>query len=214
MTTEENTVRFLVAVTLACMLNIPSRVLANTNTTTTVKHVLILNGAGIDSVSLERIREYAEANLYVPVIATNGAPVRGSDLRAIGEALRKVRNDSDTCLVALVTPDKETPLHAVMLTNAMVTVVNVEAMKTDDGVKYVRRLQRQVMRGSAFLFGIGPDPDPHCVMHDYRTLDDLDKMGLNFSPPWGEMFRKAAAARGMEVRPLSRPRPPKAPSAK
>ena len=58
------------------------------------------------------------------------------------------------------------------------------------------------MRGAAFMFGLTSDPDPHCVMHDYVTLDDLDKIGTNFSPPWLDRFIKAAQAKGMTTKPL------------
>lgn len=178
------------------------------------KRIMIVNMAGVEDRVLEQVRGHAETNMYVTVVATNVTSVKGDDLMSIGEGAVRLKTPSDACLIVLASPSRRTTMHALMLTNVMVTVVNADAMHTDVVAKYASRLQRQVIRGTAFLFGIGGDPDPFCVMHDYRTLEDLDKMGMNFSPPWGEMFRKAAAARGLEVRPLFKPRPPKAPPAK
>jgi hypothetical protein len=87
-----------------------------------------------------------------------------------------------------------------MMTDEQVVVVNVAALRSDDPVKLTRRLQRWVLRGPATLFGVGPDMDPHSVMCDYVTVEDLDMMGLNFSPPWMDMVRQAEAKRGLKVR--------------
>lgn len=178
-----------------------------------VKRVSILNMANVDSAILERVRGFAEKNLYVPVTVTNSALSSEADLVAAGESAARMRTSLDACLVVLVLPTKKSDLHALILTNLMVTVVNIGAIKSDDPERFVKRVEQQVMRGVAFLFGIGPDPDPHCVMHDYHTLDELDNIGLNFSPPWGDMFRKAAAQRGLPVRPLFPHRPKRAPAA-
>ena len=104
-------------------------------------------------------------------------------------------------------PSEVSAQHYVIMTNEQVAVINVPAVVSTNSAVNTRRLQRLTMRAAASLFGIGSDPDPFCVMRDYRTLDDLDKMGTNFSPPWGDKFRKAAAARGLDVRPLFTPRP-------
>jgi len=98
-------------------------------------------------------------------------------------------------------------MHYFARTNEQVAVINIPAVASTNTLIFTHRLQRLSLRSAAFLFGIGPDPDPFCVMHDYRTLEDLDHMGANFSPPWGAKFREAAKARGLTVRPLFPPRP-------
>lgn len=110
-------------------------------------------------------------------------------------------------MIVLVAPPEGVPVHATVMTNEQVAVINVTGLASTNEVAFTRRLQRWTLRGAAFVMGVGPDPDPFCVMHDYTTLQDLDRMGLNFSPPWGDQFRKAAAARGLSVRPLFTPRP-------
>jgi len=57
------------------------------------------------------------------------------------------------------------------------------------------------MRAAAFLFEMPPTPDPFCVTRDYRSLEDLDRMGRNYSPPWQGRFAKEAASRGLEPLP-------------
>jgi len=164
--------------------------------------VMIVNAAGVDDTTLEAVRSHAERELFVPVAAEKVAVTKGEDLKVIGKKLADKKTEQDACLVVLANVMSETNVHSKIMTNEQVVVINVAALLSDDPVKFTRRLQRWVLRGAALLFGVGPDIDPHCVMHDYITLDELDKMGLNFSPPWMDMFRDAAEKRGLTVRPF------------
>ncbi len=162
------------------------------------KRVLIVNGAGVDKAVLEAVREHAERELFVPVATETTAEVKRGDLRSIGHTLAGKQTTNDVCVVALANGTAD--LHAVILTNEMVAVVNVAALKSEDTERFTRRLKRWVLRGVAILFEIGPDIDPHSVMCDYVTLEDLDMLGLNFSPPWMDLVRGAAEKRGLKVR--------------
>jgi predicted Zn-dependent protease len=77
-----------------------------------------------------------------------------------------------------------------------VAIINTQPLYTDDAEKFARRLERQVMRAAAFSFGLTPTPDPFCVTRDYSSLEDLDSMGRNFSPPWQGRFAEEATKRG------------------
>jgi len=55
------------------------------------------------------------------------------------------------------------------------------------------------MRAAAFVFELPPTPDPFSVTRDYRSLEDLDRMGRNFSPPWQGRFADEAAKRGLRL---------------
>lgn len=169
--------------------------------------VAIINAAGVDAGTLEALRSYAERELFVPVDARDDTAIKGNSLQEIGKSAAARKQANDVCMVVLVNSVADERLHAKIMTNEQVAVVNVAALRSEDPVKSMRRLQRWTLRGTAFLFGIGPDFDPHCVMHDYVTLEELDKLGLNFSPPWMEMVRKAAGMRGLDVRPLVMPLP-------
>lgn len=165
-------------------------------------HVLIVNASGVDPLLVESIRDYAQKEIRIPVAMTNVAPFIGREMLALGAEAARLKTSKDVCIIALATAKNDELMHAKVMTNAQVVVVNVSALKVDDKAQFERRLKRWTLRGVAFLFGIGADPDPHCVMHDYRTLEELDKLGMNFSPPWGEKVRKAAIERGLEVRPM------------
>lgn len=197
-------------------------VMLNLNASIGQQSISIINGVNLDSNTMESVRAFAEKELYVPVVSVNVASLQGGDLNAIGKQAAKIKKASDACVIVLGDPGKASDTHLVIMTNEQVAVINVPAISTTNSVAYTRRLQRLTMRAAASLFGIGADPDPYCVMHDYKTLADLDRMGTNFSPPWGANYRKAAADRGLTVRPMfqrqkqesSRPTPPPAPSAK
>jgi hypothetical protein len=168
--------------------------------------VTIINAAGIAPTTVEDIRAYAEKELYVPVKLSNSLSLNGQNLNEIGAHAEKQKKTSDKCLIVLGKPSELITTHLAIMTNEQVAIINVPALASENLIVFTRRLQRLTMRAAASLFGIDSDPDPFCVMHDYKTLSDLDRMGMNFSPPWGEKFRQAAKVRGMTVRPLYTPR--------
>jgi hypothetical protein len=167
------------------------------------KKVIALGNFGaLSSNQVEQLRASAETELYVPIRTFTAPRLTGTNLYDMGRDLAKVKQPGDVCLIALISPEFVSPMHLVLLTNVQVAVVNVKALQIVDEQKFIKRIHRQIMRGAAFSLGIPPDMDPHSVMLDYTTLDELDQMGLNFSPPWMDKFREAAAKIGMEVRPL------------
>ncbi len=164
--------------------------------------ITIINSAGLYSAELESVRTYMEKELYVTVTSTNMLSLTGGNLQEIGKLAAKTKKPTDACLIVFGNPSKNSAMHYEIMTKEQIAVINVEAVISTNPEVTTRRLQRISMRAAASLFGIGSDPDPFCVMHDYKTLNDLDNMGTNFSPPWGEKFRQAAKARGLTVRPL------------
>jgi hypothetical protein len=169
--------------------------------------VTIVNCAGLDFTNMETVRAHAERELYITVISTNVLSQRGKDLQDIGMIAAKTKKNNKDYLIVLGMPSEISAIQYAIMTNEQVAIINVPAVTSTNAAVTTRRLQRLTMRAAASLFGIGSDPDPFCVMHDYRTLNDLDRMGMNFSPPWGDKFRQAAKARGLTVRPLFTPRP-------
>jgi hypothetical protein len=169
--------------------------------------IIIVNAAGLSDQLVAAIRCHAERELCVPVVACKIETLRDGDLKSIGRKAVTLKATNDVCLIVLAERGEDALVHAVIMTNEATVVINVAALNSVNEVIFIRRLQRWTLRGAAFLMGIGPDPDIHCVMHDYVTLQDLDKMGLNFSPPWGDRFKQAASLRGLVVRPQHRSHP-------
>lgn len=167
------------------------------------KSVAIGNFCGLDTVLIEQLRHHAESQLHVPVRSFDKEDTGIKEITKDGPSLAKYKNENDVCLIALVSSARDSQLHAYYLTNANLAIVNVSALRSDDPMRQLHRLQKQVMRGAGVMFGLKSDPDPHCVMHDYVTLADLDNIGTNFSPPWLDMFLDAARRRGLTVQPLT-----------
>jgi len=168
----------------------------------------IFNTAGLDASTLELVRAHAEKELCIPVVSTNAAIPNPQSLNEIGKQARKTLNLKDSCLIVLGIPTTSSVQHYEIMPGEQTAIINVRALSSTNSVKYLQRLQRLTLRTTAIIFGVGMDLDPHCVMHEYKTLDDLDLLGINFSPPWGAKFRQAAKAHGLQVRPqFQGPRP-------
>lgn len=166
------------------------------------KFVTIVNVGSLDTRLLESIRSHVEHELAVDVKVREMAPLKGGDLKEIGKKIAITKTTNEVCLIAFVTFPSNTAIHAAVMTNEQVAVINTLALSSVDTQKYVRRLQRWGIRGVAFLLGTGSDIDPHSVMFDYMTLDDLDNIGMNLSPPWANKYINAAKVRGLKVGPL------------
>ena len=161
------------------------------------KAIAIVNAAAVDAPLLERIRSFAERELHVPVRAAECPRLAGKEsFQALERAARRVKTDVDVILIVLAGLNGDEQ-HLSVFTESGIALINTQPLYTDDEEIFARRLERQVMRAAAFAFGLPPTPDPFCVTRDYRSLEDLDRMGRNYSPPWQGRFADEAARRGL-----------------
>ncbi|MCC7299954.1 MAG: hypothetical protein IT583_02615 [Verrucomicrobia bacterium] len=161
------------------------------------KAITIVNAAAVDAPLLESLRAFAERELHVPVrTVENPKLAGGKNFQALEKAVLHVKTDADVTLIILAGFNDE-PRHLAVFPEKGFAVVNTLPLYTADSEKFARRLERQIMRAAAFSFSLPPTPDPFCVTRDYRSLDDLDSMGRNFSPPWQVRYAEEALKRGL-----------------
>lgn len=163
------------------------------------KRILIVNAAAVDGELLERTRAFAELELHVPVRAVQNAKLAGkADFEALAAAAERVKSPADVVFIVLAGLNGESR-HLAVYPEKGIAVINAQPLYTDDPERFSRRIERQVMRAAAFTLSLPPTPDPFCVTRDYRSLEDLDSMGRNFSPPWQGRFAEEAALRGLSA---------------
>ena len=171
------------------------------------RRILLVNSCSLSKAVVESVKSGAERTMRVPICVTNITAKHTQGLKSIAMEASAYKGADDVCAIVLASPDKAESSHVVALTNSQVVVINVRALSTNDAVCLERRLEKSVIRSVAITLGISSDPDPYCVMHDYKTVEDLDKLGLNFSPPWSEAFSRAAITHGMVISPIIRKLP-------
>ncbi|MDH3346170.1 MAG: hypothetical protein OEL75_03200 [Kiritimatiellaceae bacterium] len=171
----------------------------------------LVNAGAVESEMLERIRAYAQSQLRVPVRAIEDQSLAGQvDFQALEKSAGNVKSDADVTFIVLTGINKESePLK--VFEESGVAIVNVKPLYIDDSEKFGLRVERMVMRAAAFSFGLPPTPDPYCVTRNYNSLEDLDRMGRNYSPPWQARYAEEAAARGLVAPKIDVPDFPKAP---
>ncbi len=163
----------------------------------TEKTVTIVNAAAVDVETLESFRQFAEKELHVPVRAIEKPKLATKkDLQALQKSAMRMKHENDVSYIVLAGFEGEKTL--TVNTNCALAIVNIQPLWIDDSETFRKRIQRMVMRAAAFTFGLPPTPDPFCVTRDYRSLEDLDRMGNNFSPPWQGRFADEAAKRGLQ----------------
>ena len=160
------------------------------------KTITIVNAAAVDAQLLERLRAFAEKELHVPVRTMDKPKLAGrKDFQALEKSARRIKTDADAVLIVLAGLNNE-QRHLAVYSQSGLALVNAQVLYTDAAEIFARRMERQVMRAAAFSFGLAPTPDPFCVTRDYSSLEDLDSMGRNFSPPWQGRFAEEAVKRG------------------
>lgn len=158
-----------------------------------------------DTAMVETVRAFVEEQTR---LATRAAPERAlveGSLDVKGEAVADTLGDDDLMAIVVVTPEAGVSNHAVVLPRRRVAVINASAMKPDDDSPetWRRRLDRQAMRGVAFLLGVKPCPYPRCALCDYRSLEELDNIGRNLCPPCQDKLADAAKAHKAKPAPES-----------
>ena len=161
--------------------------------------IAIVNAAGIDAATLEQIRAVAQKELSVTVRSSDSEALKGKTAEEMTTKLIQNRKPGEVCTIAFISAAAFTNVVTGFDTNRQVAIINVKLLLTNDTNVYVHRLQRQVLRSAAFLFGLQPALDPFCVTRNYRSLADLDSMAIAFVPPWKEKFLTAARKRGLEI---------------
>ena len=170
----------------------------------------MVNAANVDSGLLEQVRAFAENQLRVPVRLINLPELAGKEsFQALGKDAAALKSELDAAYIVIAElPGEE---HLKVNPDTGIAIINSKALYTDDVDKFTGRIRRMVMRAAAFSFGLEPTPDPFCVTRDYRSLDDLDRMGNNYSPPWQFRYAQEAEKRGLRkldpvpIRPPVRP---------
>ncbi|MBI9020781.1 MAG: hypothetical protein JEZ10_05955 [Verrucomicrobia bacterium] len=171
------------------------------------KAITLVNAAAVDAELLERVRTFAEKELHVPVRTLEKPALAGKEnFQTLEKAALRIKTDADVELIVLAGINGEEK-HLAVFEQDGIALINSQSLYTAEAETFARRLERQVMRAAAFTLGMPPTPDPFCVTRDYRSLEELDRMGRNYSPPWMGRFADEAAKRGLEALPVGGSRP-------
>lgn len=73
--------------------------------------------------------------------------------------------------------------HAIFDTTNRVVVVNTTALAHAEEETFLRRLDRQGIRGFYFQLGLKPCPHPLCCLFPYNDTHGIDTIGRNACPP-------------------------------
>ena len=174
------------------------------------KTLTIVNAAAMDAALLEQVRAFAEKELRVPVrVIENPKLVGKKDFQTLENAAVRVKHENEVAYIVVAELDGDE--HLKVNADNGIALINARALSSDDAEIFAKRIRRMVMRAAAFSLGLPPTPDPFCVTRDYRSLEDLDRMGNNYSPPWQARFADEAAERGLLPPKPSSPQLPVAP---
>jgi hypothetical protein len=159
--------------------------------------VLFTSEPDADRALVHRVEQFVSRQLGV---RTAWAPLDAAAAGSKQTVLDRVsadRGGTDAVVLAFVRTDGASDLHMEVDPEKSIAAIRLNAVQSEDAEIFARRVERQAMRAVVFLVGLEPSLDPYCVTRPYRTLEDLDSMGRNLSPPWFDRFRRKAADLGL-----------------
>lgn len=162
----------------------------------TEKSLTIVNAASLDSDRLDAVRLFVASQLQIPVrLIEEPRLSEENSFQTLEKVAEQYRHELDVIYVVIA--NVEGARHLAVYEDSRVAVINSRALYTEDAKRFYRRIERQVMRAAAFCVGLPPTPDPFCVTRNYKSLEDLDQMGRNYSPPWQGRFAQEAGELGL-----------------
>jgi len=181
-----------------------------TTETSVKKRIALLNlNEAVTKATMKRLKTYAERQLRIKTDIIEKDVDK--DIKKLSKYAENIDQSDDFKenypVIVAVCSSESSEEHVYTSDSKRITVINIIPLQTSKDERFVQRLERLMMRGAGKAAGLGFDPDPHCVMHSYKTIEDLDKMGRNFSPPWQAMFNSAAKRMGLEIIPYSPKKP-------
>ena len=183
---------------LACFCGMALALVVTPARAADVKSIALVDAGYAAPCNVEGIRAQVEHYLNVPVtLRTIKTPKGDRTEKEWYDALQKTRTSNDVFVIGLVAVTN-LATHQGFLPQIAMGIVNVPALRTNDTVVFEKRILRLVMRDAAFLAGLPPSMDPFCVTRQYKSLGDLDQMGLNYFPPYQMTFAEHAASLGLK----------------
>jgi len=160
------------------------------------KTLTLVNAAGVDAVVMQQVQAYVQKELKVPVRVMDAPELAEKEsFQTLEPAALAAKSALDVAYI--VAAELSGTEHLRVNPDTGIAMINAKALHSADPEKFTGRIRRMVMRAAAFVFGLEPTPDPFCVTRSYRTLDELDRMGNNYSPPWQQRYAEEAEKRGL-----------------
>ncbi len=165
------------------------------------KGLAIVCAGDVSKAQAERVRAFVEQNMAVVVRALPPRDNAGGSLDDEGRAVASLVAGEVGYLVALVSPVEEIKAHGVFLPGDRVAIVNVAALRPEDGdeERHARRVERGTMQSFGMLLGLTACPNPQCVMWTYENMGELDTKGRNFCPPCLDALQRKAEKEGLTI---------------
>lgn len=166
--------------TAATVLSLITSLALAADSVTPSRTVALLNAGGVTPEALKAIETYVTQNVPLPV---HGRAMEGKfeSLESVLTAVEKNRTANDA--VIMVVADLKN-LNSFLLADPdhNIAVVNVALLKSD-ATKLPGRVNLVSMRALAASLGVGYSLDPNCVNRRVSSVEALDSLGRNFSPP-------------------------------
>lgn len=150
--------------------------------------ILLVAAAAIDSATLEGVRATMQTELHVAVSGTSLAAAK-----SMADALQATTAAPAPkfCRVIFWQGHSALADSFLLLPDAKAVLVDITPLLADkpDAKRLGERLERQAMRGTGLLLGLEYVKGPPCTLKRVRSLQELDSLSRNFSPPAQGRFR-------------------------
>lgn len=164
--------------------------------------LVLLSDGSVSSQNVAKITAFATQNLALAIKsdAIQLKVEKNTPLQDVAEVVEDQLNAESFATVLFSGAGSDEDSHTLFDYEKNLAVIHVaKVTEGAEGEVAYRRLERLAMRGFGFLLDQKPAIDPFSVMAPYQTLEQLDRMGRNFSPPDLVKLQRDAQSMGLSL---------------
>ncbi len=170
------------------------------------KSFVVMTTRGLQTNMVEKVAEHLSGSYHGINFEVAEDKVRLSDTpeRMAGKIGNMLRENQKGAIV-LVNRHWKKDYQVGVFRNDKVVFLNVWSLrlrKMNDKfamAKYEKRVKKEGVRAIGLLIGLPPTPFPRCAMCPWNTEAELDRKGMNLSPPNHIEARKLLEEMGFEL---------------
>lgn len=147
--------------------------------------ITLVPTGNIDEGLVSEVKSWCEKFLDVPISVADALENSCDSMDSELDRLHRVFPETGGLVIGLTAFPEEVRAHGAMRPQWGIAIVNVSALGRDrpEDSLLSWRVQKETMRAIGLLLGLETCPNPHCALHPYTNMQQLDRLGLNYCPP-------------------------------
>lgn len=178
------------------------------------KRIAMVRVGDVGRKLFDRVAKHVEQNAAVPVRILPPRASKETKLEKLEEALAKLKEADDVCLLAVAAVPTNVVLHGFVYDKNGVGIVNVTLLAAgkpggpDAAEQFNRRVEAEVLCVLGLVLGLKPCPFPRCCMFTDVADPAYNEKARDYCPPCHGKLENLLTQRGVKFEGQGKPESP------